>query len=366
MLYPRDLDNIGNAILPLMREMETRIIRLIAAHIQRFYQEEYHVFSFDEVSSRYQVIYEIELIKQETQERVTNEIYDLLFAAMHLSVRQENQEFLQDYSIIAETALSNMRNEISLIFSNIGMDGRPFDIAIDNAMAHAYLQREAGRPMEEALQPPFRDLMQNGVQALARQADERNLSIDGAVRSVAIRTAKVATIDISEAIANAMGYDGYLMSWHVGARPLHSRWQGRIFSRFPGHSRYEWYETGVNIPDGGLSAPNCRHSRMPIPLGRVDEYLPYSSPIDRSLWNQLDAPKYFEGRRLYPHEAEAMMRRFETETRRNTREKIAMQAIGYTLRVAELDALINRRLKRYIKLSEIFSISTQMDRFWTI
>lgn len=366
ILTPDRIDLYGNAMLPIVHNFERQLIRLISRYLADFYNADYHLYSFDEVNNRNRLMAEIEAIKSKTLTTLHDALEDAISAAILESVTQEGQVYQEEWEAIPAYAIANARQTISSAMNNIGLDNQPIQTALDTTMAELHLQREAGRPLHEALEPPLRKLVQDGAKALTSEDDARIRALEAIVRATTIKNAKGATILISDLVADRMGFDLYQYSWHPGARPLHQRWQGRIFSRFPGHPRYEWYETGVNMPDGGLMAPNCRHSRMALPSGSEPLFRSYSSPAPRELWPKLDAPKRFEGKRLYPHEAEATMRRFEAETRRNHREKVGAIESGNMARVDALDIMIERRLRRYEEISRVFSIPTQPARLFRL
>jgi hypothetical protein len=107
----------------------------------------------------------------------------------------------------------------------------------------------------------------NAVNSLAREgircieySNGKKISIEAGVRRAVIsginRTACEATLGMAE----EMGVDLVKTTEHLGARPEHAVWQGRVFS-LSGNGKYpDFYEeTGYGEVDG-LGGVNCRHS----------------------------------------------------------------------------------------------------------
>lgn len=100
---------------------------------------------------------------------------------------------------------------------------------------------------------------------------------------------------------------------HIGARPSHAVWQGKVFSRSGSTSQYPNFEqpTGYDTKDG-LCGWNRRHSFFPFFEG-------YSKPAyDMSKFDSE------ENARLY--EEEQKQRRYERMVREAKREVFTLQS----------------------------------------
>ena len=104
----------------------------------------------------------------------------------------------------------------------------------------------------------------------------------------AVRTGiSQATSNIQMARAEEMGVDKFIISSHLGARPSHQVWQGKIFTMD------ELKSTDDGMPAlgtaTGLSGINCRHSFSPFFEGMDNPFEQYDSEENR---NQYEKEQY--------------------------------------------------------------------------
>ncbi len=119
------------------------------------------------------------------------------------------------------------------------------------------------------------------------------------------------------------------VSAHIGARPAHEAWQGKIYSLNPDNKKYPYFYDvcGYGDPDGIYSI-NCRHSFYPYfegteklySKGELDEYK------DQSV-TYID--EVGEPHKLTVYEAEQKQRQIERNIRRYKREAVGLTENGY-------------------------------------
>lgn len=87
-----------------------------------------------------------------------------------------------------------------------------------------------------------------------------------------------ATAEIQLARMDEFDIDLVLTSSHLGARPSHQEWQGRVFSRSGRNAKYPPFieSTGYGSV-GGLCGANCRHSFSPCFEGMDNPFEQYDS-----------------------------------------------------------------------------------------
>lgn len=87
-----------------------------------------------------------------------------------------------------------------------------------------------------------------------------------------------ATAEIQLARMDEFDIDLVLTSSHLGARPSHQEWQGRVFSRSGRNAKYPPFieSTGYGSV-GGLCGANCRHSFSPYFEGMDNPFEQYDS-----------------------------------------------------------------------------------------
>ena len=95
----------------------------------------------------------------------------------------------------------------------------------------------------------------------------------------AVRTGvSQASAQIQLARMDEMGVDLVITSSHLGARPTHQEWQGKVFSRNGQNEKYPDFvqQTGYGTVTG-LCGANCRHSFSPYFEGMENPFEQYDS-----------------------------------------------------------------------------------------
>jgi hypothetical protein len=124
--------------------------------------------------------------------------------------------------------------------------------------------------------------------------------------------------------ADEMGQDLVQTSAHIGARPTHEPWQGRIFSRSGTHPRYPHFETETGYGQvDGLQGINCRHS-----------FFPFFEGISQNAYDEATRQQFaresgaYNGRTYSAYEIGQLQRRFERKIREWKRRAVAIDAAG--------------------------------------
>lgn len=111
----------------------------------------------------------------------------------------------------------------------------------------------------------------------------------------AVRTGvSQATSQIQMARAEEMGVDKFIVSSHLGARPTHQVWQGKVFTMD------ELKSTDEGMPAlgtaTGLSGINCRHSFSPFFEGMDNPFEQYDSEENRKQYEKEQYQRTLERR----------------------------------------------------------------------
>lgn len=123
---------------------------------------------------------------------------------------------------------------------------------------------------------------------------------------------------INEQAAADLGTDMYEVSYHVGARPTHQPWQGKVYTMEQLHSICGLGEVT------GLKGANCYHDYKPFPPGSVRTY------TDGQLKQMIDAentPKTYNGKQYTTYEALQQQRKMERGMRAQ-RQRIKLLQTG--------------------------------------
>lgn len=152
---------------------------------------------------------------------------------------------------------------------------------------------------------------------------------------------------IDEDNAQALDTNLFEVSHHIGARPSHQVWQGKVYTK-------EQLTSICGLGTGaGLCGWNCYHSYYPFVEGisersYTNEQLAYMNDMENT-------PKLYNGREYTTYEALQYQRRLETKLRAE-RQSIKLLQDG---RANESD-LINARAKYRVTSSEYTNFSKAM------
>lgn len=142
--------------------------------------------------------------------------------------------------------------------------------------------------------------------------------IDVAARRAILTGFRQVQGKIMEMLANQLGTDLYEVSYHVGARPTHQPWQGKVWTR------QELVSVCGLGEVTGLKGINCYHDYKPFPPGSARTY------TDEQLQKMLDAentPREYNGKQYTTYEALQQQRKMERGMRAQ-RQKIKLLQEG--------------------------------------
>lgn len=113
----------------------------------------------------------------------------------------------------------------------------------------------------------------------------------------AIRTGvSQASAQIQIARINEMDVDLVITSSHLGARPSHQVWQGKVFSR-SGNSKYPPFKASTGYGTvTGLCGANCRHSFSPFFEGMDNPFEQYDSEENKAQYEKEQRQRVLERR----------------------------------------------------------------------
>lgn len=162
--------------------------------------------------------------------------------------------------------------------------------------------------------------------------------LDSAIRRDLVTTINKSAGTLTLAVCKDVGATLVETSWHVGARPEHEVWQGRVFSLDPNDTRYPYFYApqeagGTGYGDMlGLCGINCYHS--------FDPYFEGSPVAD-----QTHKPTAEENAKAYKEQQQ--QRAYERRLRGLKREQVAYMAGGYTEDAQKTQQEINKVSKKY-------------------
>jgi hypothetical protein len=187
----------------------------------------------------------------------------------------------------------------------------------------AYVQVANGAmSYDQAIRAAIRQVARDGLSVISypRRVDQLDVAMRRTVLTGVSQTTGVMQIERM----NEMGVDLVQTSAHIGARPLHQVWQGKIFSRSGRDKRYPDFvaETGYGTGPG-LMGWNCRHSFYPFFDG-----ISKNAYKKRELESYANEVKTYQGKEISIYDATQIQRGIERNIRAWKREAYAFESAG--------------------------------------
>ena len=192
-----------------------------------------------------------------------------------------------------------IRNTEGLFENLTGTTANTATKQFERALDRAWLQLQSGAfSQEEAIHGAVKDLAEKGIESIAYPSGRVD-HMDVAVRRAAVTGANQSALRLQEALADELSCDLVETTAHAGARPEHTVWQGKVFSRSGTHPRYPDFRSSTGYGMGsGLGGWNCRHSFFPFFEGVSDP------AYTQSELDEMNAQKYtYNGENLTEYEA---------------------------------------------------------------
>ena len=284
MLTPTQLDKLPEPMIKLMAELQDDIISDICRRITKANlltpTAEWQLEKANQLTLSSREVKKRIAAKLKVQEKLVKELYTE-------SVRTAIDEDAKIYKMaIAEGILSdNYREKLttytrSVAFSNAVKRGlkntnglmrnltnsaaAAANRQLSDALDLAYLKVASGAfTPQDAIFEAVNKLGAEGIKCV-NYASGRSDQLDVAVRRAVVTGIGKTCCDLQLDLANEMDCQLVEVSSHLGARPSHAEWQGKIYSLVKGHPRYPYFydATGYGTGDG-LGGWNCRHSFFP-------------------------------------------------------------------------------------------------------
>lgn len=285
MLDPRYLLTVGDSLANQFFELETEILIDIA---KRLKANDLNMVS----TAQYQIMKLQQLGLQ------TDYINQMLAQLLGVSEEQVAQ-------IMSDSAYESIREDMKIYQEADMLDGRTVDLteqvkAGTNALKgeltnlcqttvqtankrymdlldKAYLSVSSGLlSPQQATDQAINELAKGGLQMVDYKSGAHR-QLDSAVR-VAVRTATTKNAcACQEQVMDDLDVNLVEVSSHMGARPSHAKWQGKIYWRKKKYGNYKNFEQATRYGHGdGLGGWNCRHQFYPyIPGVSEKTYEPY-------------------------------------------------------------------------------------------
>ena len=189
----------------------------------------------------------------------------------------------------------------------------------------AYLQTITGTmSYDQAIRAAVKKVASDGLHVIYPSGHRD--SLDVAVRRAVLTGIGQTTGQLQTTRAAEMGADLVQTSEHIGARPSHAEWQGKIFSLSGTSNKYSpFVETTGYGTGAGLGGWNCRHSFYPFFEGISENAY---NAATRGKPSAQSPPVTYNGKKQTPYEATQTQRHIERRIRYFKRQASALDAAG--------------------------------------
>lgn len=224
------------------------------------------------------------------------------------------------------------KKQISLEFNNMAnsmgfaIKGPDGDIAYSpllnfyrSTLDNAVIDIQSGAfSYQRVLERTIRKMTASGVRWIDYESGWHN-RVDVAARRAVLTGFRQVQGHINERVAADLETDYYEVSYHVGARPTHQPWQGKVWS-------YRELESVCGLGTvTGLHGANCCHDYSAfIPGISIRTYT--DEQLEQMIAEE-NTPKEYNGKQYTTYEALQQQRKMETSMRR-TRQEIKLLQDG--------------------------------------
>ena len=320
--------------LKQLGESEQTIRQLIQDALGASDEELERIFS-DEVYEEYYGhahAYEIAGVQQIPYEE--NEALQRTVEAMKLQLRGEYQNLTGSMGFAIRGADGLIKYSPVMSF---------YRATLDNAVADIH---SGAFDYNTVLKRTVTTLTNSGLRHIDYESGHRD-RVDVAVRRAVLTGFRQVQGKINEQVAVELHTDMYEVTYHVGARPSHQPWQGRVWIM-------EQLQSVCGLGTGpGLCGWNCYHDYRPFPPGSVRTY---TDEQLEAMLEQENTPKEYSGKQYTTYEALQQQRKME-RTMRAQRQKIKLLEEGG----ADPDDVILARAKYRGQMQNYAAFSKKMN-----
>lgn len=366
------MQDAPNELVKLFSKLETQMIKEISKNIAEnavlMEDDEYRLRLMQEMG------YDLRKIEREisrTNEVGQKEIEKILTEGTELSYDNDRKfyleggkrlppidsnpaliDFIEGIIRNAKTDLSNMTNTLGVVDKGTFMGYTDY---YRQQLGYASLQVGTGAyDLNTVLEQTVRTLGVSGIRTIDYNSG-RTYHIDSAVRMNVLTSLNQITGQMSTMNADMMGQDLMEITAHMGARPSHAEWQGKIVSR----TGRQGYLTLDDIGYGeatGFQGVNCRHGWFPFFEG-------ISEPAytERHL-ESLDKEFEYEGKTYTTYEATQKQRYMERQMKDTKRRWDAAESAGLDDIVQAMRIKLRRQEQEYERFSNIAELRPKWER----
>lgn len=324
MLSPRYLDGLSDEIIEIYSQLETDILQDMARRLARIGKVT------DATKWQAQMLAEAGGLKKNIgrilakyDKAIVKQIKDTFTDALETNARNDNRIFkaATGRTVSAPNA-QQMLSTIQKCHSDLSRltltTAATTETQFVQQANRVYMQTQSGAfDYDTAMKNAADELSKRGITTVHYENGRPvTRSIESAVRMNILTSINQTAANQTLSNAEKLGVEKFEVTAHIGARPEHEAWQGKIYTK---RQLYTVCELGSVT---GLCGINCRHSFYPYFEGMEEHYT--QDDLDEMASEKVN----FNGQKMTRYEGEQKLRGIERNIRHYKREALTQEAMG--------------------------------------
>lgn len=352
MLTPTKLDTLPSSMIDIMAKLEQQIIKDIVRRVVKANYltptAEWQLYKANQLRMSSADINRIIARSLKKRERAVKELYtDAVKEAINEDAKIYRMAIAQGLlsedkaakltSYFRSVALSNafkqgLKNTNGLMRNLCNSTAAAANKTLSDVLDLAYLKTMSGAfTYQQAIYDAVVSLSNDGIKTV-NYASGRTDQVDVAARRAILTGINKTACDMQLDLAKEMDSDLVEVSSHLGARPSHAQWQGKIYSISGKSKKYPAFYPSTGYGTGaGLGGWNCRHS-----------FFPYF----KGLSQPANAPDFSKSENLKEYSENQQQRAYERAIRKSKRELAALDEARQNAPDTETRAKLDRQFER--------------------
>lgn len=324
MLPPRYLDGLSDEIIEIYSQLETDILQDMARRLARIGKVT------DATKWQAQMLAEAGGLKKNIgrilakyDKAIVKQIKDTFTDALETNARNDNHIFkaATGRTVSAPNAQA-MLSIIQKCHSDLSRltltTAATTETQFVQQANRVYMQTQSGAfDYDTAMKNAADELSKRGITTVHYENGRPvTRSIESAVRMNILTSINQTAANQTLSNAEELGVEKFEVTAHIGARPEHEAWQGKIYTK---QQLYTICELGSVT---GLCGINCKHSFYPYFEGMEEHYT--QDALDEMASEKVN----FNGQKMTRYEGEQKLRGIERNIRHYKREALTQEAAG--------------------------------------
>ena len=318
------MDGLSDEIIEIYSQLETDILQDMARRLARIGKVT------DATKWQAQMLAEAGGLKKNIgrilakyDKAIVKQIIDIFTDALKTNARNDNRIFkaATGRTVSAPNAqqmlstIQKCHSDLSRLTLTTAATTEPQFVQQANRV---YMQTQSGAfDYDTAMKSAANELAKRGITAVQYENGRPvTRTIESAVRMNILTSVNQTAANQTLSNAEELGVEKFEVTAHIGARPEHEAWQGKIYTK---QQLYTVCELGSVT---GLCGINCKHSFYPYFEGMAEHY------TENELDEMASEKVQYNGQTMTRYEGEQKLRGIERNIRHYKREALTQEAAG--------------------------------------